>query len=122
MAGHMALIDEAAVMGDGGEGPGAATLGDEFLGAIDAQADQIFVGRVAGGGLELAREVEGAEAGGGGQFVEGEGFVEAAAHEFHDFEHGHGWHRGWGFQRGDVAVFAEQVHGRGAGDILGDDA
>lgn len=120
MAREVALVREAAVVRDGGHGERATILFEQLARAVDAEADEVFVRGITGRGFELAREMERAEAGGVGEFLEGERFDEAMAHQLHCAQHGDGWGELGGFPGGEEVELAEQIHGDGAGEAIGD--
>src|SRR5215475_764445 len=72
---ELALVREAGVRGHLRQGEVASGL-QELLGPLDAARDDVLVRRQPGGPLELRDEVVGAEAGDGGQLLQGRATVE----------------------------------------------
>src|SRR5262249_47478887 len=73
--GELALVTEAGTRRDLCQGEGTVAL-QEVLGSFDAAQDDVLVRRQPGGGLELAGEVVGAEAGGRRHLIQGRAGVE----------------------------------------------
>src|ERR1700692_346264 len=68
--GELALVREAGVRGDLGQGEGTAPL-QELLGLSEAAGDDVLVRREPDGTLKLPGEVVGAELGDRGQLLQG---------------------------------------------------
>ena len=114
---HVALIRKAGVLRHCRHRP-AALAAHQLLRAVHAQADEVVVRRMAGRGLELPREMERAQPRGVCEFFERERIRHAAAHQLHRAQHGDGRRDIRGLARGELLVFAQQMHGDGPRDAL----